>query len=273
MHKKTWVALACAGVLAGGVVGAQPPKSEHSPSAPSAGLTTVPAAPAVEAPKSGVDALTTMLTDSRTALGQLRDYTCTFTRQELRTGALSGEEVAELKVRTSPAGVYARFAKGPDTIAGMEVAFSAARKNGKMRYRPAGAAGSKGFHSLDVDDTKFMASNRHPVTDWTMVALLDHVATALAREKTLNNPVEVYTSDYQFAGRNVVRYEILTRRQHAFRTAYRMLVYVDKQTKLPLRFEAYDQPKSGATVGDLIEAYSFSDVKTNVGLGEGAFDY
>ena len=52
-----------------------------------------------------------------------------------------------------------------------------------------------------------------------------------------------------------------------------MLVYVDKETKLPVRFEAYDQPKSGAAAGDLLEAYSFSDLKLNAGLGENTFDY
>src|SRR5258705_4012607 len=106
-----------------------------------------------------------------------------------------------------------------------------------------------------------------------MTAVIDRVSAAAAREKTLNTPVEVYTGDYQFAGSNVVRYEILTRRPHAFRYAHRMLIYVDKATKLPLRYEAYDQPKANALVGDLFEAYSFSDVKVNVGLGENAFDY
>ncbi|MBN9121619.1 MAG: DUF1571 domain-containing protein, partial [Planctomycetes bacterium] len=106
-----------------------------------------------------------------------------------------------------------------------------------------------------------------------MAAIVDRVAAAAAREKTLNNPVEVYAGDFQFAGRNVTRYEIFTRRPHAFRYAHRMLVYVDKETKLPVRYEAYDQPKSGAAVGDLLEAYSFSDVKLNVGLGENSFEY
>ena len=65
----------------------------------------------------------------------------------------------------------------------------------------------------------------------------------------------------------------VTHTAYTFRYAHRMLLYVDKQTKLPLRFEAYDQPKANALVGDLFEAYSFSDMKANVGLGENAFDY
>ena len=269
MRVKTWVGVACAGLLAGGAVVGQPPKADP-PKAEVGKAEAAKGAPA-EAARPG-EALTAMLTDTRTALGKVRDYTCTFTRQVAVKGTLSGEQVAEMKVRTSPAGVYVRFAK-PDNVGGAEVAYSAARKNPKMRYRPAGAAGSKGFQTLDTDDAKFLAENRHPVTEWTMTAIVDRVSTAVAREKTLNNPVEVYTGEYQFAGRNVIRYEILTRRPHAFRYAHRMLVYVDKETKLPLRFEAYDQPKSGASTGDLMEMYSFSDVKLNVGIGENAFDY
>ena len=260
MRVKTWAAVACAGLLAGGAVIAQPPKTE-SPKGD---------AKAPEAPKAAGESLSAMLTDARAALGKVRDYSCTFTRQEMRGGTLSGEQVAEMKVRTAPAGVYVRFAR-PDAVAGMEIAYTGARKTQKMRYRPAGA-GAKGFKTVDLDDANFLAENRHPVTEWTMAAILDRVAAAAAREKTLNNPVEVYAGDYQFAGLNVTRYEILTRRPHAFRYAHRMLVYVDKATKLPVRYEAYDQPKSGAVVGDLIEAYSFSDVKLNVGLGENSFD-
>jgi hypothetical protein len=267
MRVKTWAGVACAGLLVGGAGLAQPPKSEP----PRVGE-PAKGEPAKADPARPAESLATMLADARTALGKVRDYTCTFTRQELRNGTLSGEQVAEMKVRTAPAGVYVRFAR-PEAIAGMEVAYSAGRKDTKIRYRPAGATGAKGFQTLSVDDPKFLADHRHPVTDWTMSAILDRVASAAAREKTLNNPVEVYTADYQFAGRGVVRYEILTRRPHAFRYAHRMLVYVDKETKLPVRYEAYDQPKGGASVGELFEAYSFSDLKLNVGIGENAFDY
>ncbi|AMV28690.1 hypothetical protein VT84_30070 [Gemmata sp. SH-PL17] len=267
MRGKRWASVACAGLFVGGAGIAQPPKSTPV----KAELNKLEAPKAPEGAKAG-DALVTMIADTRAALAKTRDYTCTFTRQEVRNGALSAEQVAEMKVRLNPGGVYVRFAR-PDTIAGMEVAYTAARKNQKMRYRPAGVGGAKGFRTVDLDDSKFLAENRHPVTEWTMSAVIDRVTAATAREKTLNNPVEVYTGDFQFAGRNVTRYEILTRRPHAFRYAHRMLVYIDKETKLPLRYEAYDQPKGSAAVGDLFEAYSFSDVKLNVGLGESNFDY
>ncbi len=239
---------------------AQPPSSEP-----------VKPAAATEAAKPA-DSLAAMLADARAAYAKTRDYSGTFTRQERIDGKLSAEQVGEMKMRVSPVGVYVKFAR-PEASAGMEVVYSSAKKDGKVRYRPAGVAGRKGFLKLDVDDTKFLADHRHPVTKWGMGPIIELIATATAREKTLNNPVEVFTSDFQFANRNVTKYEIFTRRPHALRYAAHMVVYIDKETKLPVRFEAYDDPKAGATNGDLLESYSFSDLKFNSGIGENAFDY
>jgi hypothetical protein len=255
---RNWAVVAVAGMAVGGVL-AQPPKTE-------------PVKPAGGVEPAKVDPLGTMLTEARAAYAKTRDYTGTFTRQERIKGTLGAEQVAEMKMRVSPVGVYVRFAR-PEAVAGMEVAYSAAVRDGKVRVRPAGITGRQGFQKLEVDDSKFLADNRHPVTAWGIGPIIERIATATSREKALNNPVEVYTADYQFAGRNVTKFEILLRRPHAARYAARMVVYVDKETKLPVRFEAYDDPKPGAATGELLEAYSFTDLKFNTGLGENTFDY
>jgi hypothetical protein len=250
-----------------GVAGADQPKPAAIP--PAGATTAAPTASTTPTPAKA-DPLATMLSEAKAAYAKMRDYTGTFTRQERINGVLGPEQVAEMKMRVQPVGVAVRFAR-PDSAAGMEVLYSAAARDGKVRYRPAGIAGRKGFQKLDVDDSQFLAANRHPVPEWGIGGILDRVANAVAREKTLNNPVEVYTAEYQFAGRAVTRYEILTRRPHAFRSAARMIVYVDNQTRLPVRFEAYDDPKPGNPTGDLLEAYSYTDLKWNTGLGESTF--
>jgi outer membrane lipoprotein-sorting protein len=262
MRARIWAVGAAAAALFG-VAAAQQPKTQ--PVKP-ASATTKPE------PAKSADALATMLGEARAAYAKTRDYSGTFTRQERVGGKLSAEQVGEIKARVSPFGMYVRFVR-PDNFAGAEVAYSAAKKDGKVRYRLAGVAGRKGFQVLGPEDAKFLADHRHPVTDWGIGPIIELIATSTAREKTLNNPVEVYTADYRFANRNVTRYEILTRRPHAFRYAAKMVVYVDKETKLPVRFEAYDEPKPGTTAGELIEAYSFTDLKFNSGLGENTFEY
>lgn len=247
MSRREWLAAVAAGGVAGGAVAADPPAQ--------------PADPAKEA-----DPLGAMLAEAKAAYAKLRDYTCTYTRQERVGGVLGAEQVAELKVRVKPAGVAVRWAR-PDAVAGQEAVYTA-NKPGKVKVR-AKAGGS--FQTLNVDDPKALDGSRHPVTEVGVGPTIDRLAAIAAREKGLNNPVEVFPSPYTFAGRPVTRYEVFTRRPHAHRYAHRVLVYVDHGTKLPVRFEAYDAPKAGRTEGDLREAYSYTDLKANVGLGDSAF--
>ncbi|MDB5311858.1 MAG: hypothetical protein JWO38_6060 [Gemmataceae bacterium] len=266
---RTWLAVA-AGGAAIGVAVAQPPATSPAPGkAPTSTVSpesTTPVDPARTA-----DPLGSMLTDAKAAYARVRDYVCVFTRQERVNGVLGAEQVAELKVRTKPFSMAIRFAR-PDAVAGLEAKFTSTTLSGKMKYRPAGAKGLNGTQMLSPDDPKVMAETRHPLTELGVGPVIDRLATIASREKTLGNPVEVYASDFQFAGRNVARYEMFTRRSHVYRYAYRCLVYVDKETKLPVRFEAYDEAKPGTTVGDLLEAYSYTDIKVNVGLGDSAFE-
>ena len=254
-RKFVWGSLV-AGIAAAGVAVAEPPAKTVEP---------VPDAVRM------ADPLGAMLADAKSAYSKVRDYSCTFTRQERMNGTLSAEQVAEMKVRVQPYSVYVRFAK-PDAVAGLEMAYVTGSRLGKVRYRPAGAKGVNGFTSVALDDPKLMAEMRHPLTEHGIGPMLDLLTSVAAREKVLGNPVEVFTADYQFAGRNATRYEVFTRRPHAHRYAYRTLVYVDKETKLPVRFEAYDQPKAGLSSGDMLEAYSYSEIKLNPGIGDSTFE-
>jgi len=263
MRKAAWGLVLGAAAL--GFVAAQPPKATPPGKAPA----TEPA-PLPDQVKTA-DPLGAMLSEAKAAYGKYRDYSCTFTRQERVGGVLGAEQIAEMKVRMKPYSVALRFAK-PDAVAGMEELYVSGTRTGKMKYRPAGAKGINGFQLVALDDPKVLADARHPITELGMGATIELLTSIANREKTLGNGLEVFTSEFQFAGKTVTRYEVLARRAHAHRYAYRMLVYVDKETKLPVRFEAYDAPKPGTTAGDLLEAYSYTDIKFNVGLGDSAFE-
>jgi hypothetical protein len=253
-----WGLVAVAGVA--GAAAAQPP----------AGGGSVKLVSAAEAAPQPGDPLGGMLAEAKTAYAKARDYVCTFTRQERVNGVLGAEQVGELKVRAKPYSVAVRFAR-PTAVYGMEMSYVAGSRLEKVTFRPAGAKGLDGALLVTLDDPKVMAENRHPVTELGIGAVLDRLSVVASREHILGNAVEAFTSDYTFAGRSVTRYEVYTRRPHAHRYAYKYLVFVDKETKLPARFEAYDAPKAGGTAADLLESYSFTDVKVNVGLGDSAF--
>jgi hypothetical protein len=245
------------GVAAIGFVAAQPPKPVEPAALPDQVKTA--------------DPLGAMLSDAKTAYSKVRDYTGVFTRQERVNGVLGAEQVAEMKVRAKPFSVALKFAK-PQAVAGMEELYVSGTRTGKMKYRPAGAKGINGFQLVSLDDPKILSETRHPVTEVGIAAVLERLTGIANREKTSGNGLEVYTTEYEFGGKKTTRYEVVARRAHAHRYAYRVLVYVDKKTKLPVRFEAYDAPKPGSTVGELLEAYSYTDLKFNVGLGDSSFE-
>ncbi|MFO0797581.1 MAG: DUF1571 domain-containing protein [Gemmataceae bacterium] len=256
---RTWrklMATAALGAAVGGAA-AQPP-------APAPGVKAAD-------PLRAADPLGAMVAEAKSAHAALRDYACTFTRQERVNGNLGAEQVAELKYRASPYSVSVRFAR-PAEVAGASATFATGKRLEQVKVRPAGAKGVDRFLLVGQDDPKAKLDGLHPVTGYGVGAVIDRVAKVAATEKAMNNTLEVHPGEFQFAGKTVTRYEILARRPHANRYAYRMLVYVDPQTKLPVRWEAYDAPRPGTTVGELVEMHSYTDLRANVGLGDTAFE-
>jgi hypothetical protein len=238
-----------------------------------AGAAVVRAADPPADPLRAADPLGLMLADARAGYARLRDYACTFTRQERVNGVMAPEQVAVMKVRVQPFCVHVRFAR-PEGIAGAEACFRADRPDGKVKVRVAGPKGVNGFVPVSATDPRAALDGRLALPELGVGKVIEVLTAVVGREKTLGNPVEVTTADYQFAGRPVTRYEVFTRRPHAARYAYRCVVCVDKEWKLPVRFEAYDQPRPGAAIdGELALAHSYSDLKPNVGLGDSSFNY
>ena len=135
MRMRSWAATAAIGIAAIGVAVAQQPKAAVIKSV-AATITPERAKP--------TDLLSAMLTDARAAYTRLRDYSGTYTRQERIDGTLGAEQVGEMKMRVSPAGVHVRFAR-PNSVSGMEIAYSAARKDAKVHYRLAGQCRAEGI--------------------------------------------------------------------------------------------------------------------------------
>jgi hypothetical protein len=214
-----------------------------------------------------------MLADARSAYSKVRDYTCHLVRQEKINGKLQPEQTCELRVRTQPFSVNLRV-MAPKEVSGQETSYLSSKSTSKVRFKAAGVEGIKhGFRSLALDDPKTLGHTRHPVTDTGLAATLDRVERAVAVEKRMNHPVQVLVAEYTFAGRPCTRYEIFAERPHTHRYAYRCVLYIDHETKLPIRFEAYDQPRPGGpSGGEVLEVHSFVGVRLNAGLGEAAFD-
>jgi hypothetical protein len=205
---------------------------------------------------------------AREVYEKVHDYQCTFIKQERINGVLQEEQTAIMKLRVAPFSVAMKFV-APKSISGREVNYVAGRNNGKLKAKPSGAISLVGFVTLDTHDPKAMQGTRHTITEAGLGNLIDRLnAAAQSRQ----SGVQVAVSEANVGNRPCVRIEVIDPGSDGSRTPYRSVIYFDKDTSLPIRFEGYDKPRDG-TVGELQECYTYLDLKFNLGLPDSAFGH
>lgn len=213
--------------------------------------------------------------DSKASFARVKDYIGLFYKQERINGQLQPEQTIQIRVRQQPFSVYMKWV-GPQKFVGQEACFVAGKNNNQMRGKSAGPLlGALGFVSLDPRDPKAMAQNRHPITEAGLGNLVDQIAEGADKERLLPaDQLMMNVGEYRFLNRPVTRLETIRKNNNGQFYAHRTIVYFDRETRLPVRFEAYDWPRQGGQQGgDLLECYSYVDMKFNVGLTDGAFNY
>lgn len=275
----TRASVCCLLLSAGLVVAADPvkpptpnfiPKLDEPP-APSTLVPTVVKVEFVEPAVKGEEAWAKALATAKETYAKTRDYSGYMVRQERIGGKLKDEQTAEIRVRTDPFCIYT-LTLAPKALFNQELAYISGKKEDKVRAKPAGIAGVPGFVTVAADDGKANVDSKYTLTNTGIGAILKRVEAALDAEAAAKNTPQVIATDYKFNDRPCTRYEIFCDRPHAKRFAARMVVYIDTEWKLPVRFEAYDAPKGGEKTGELTECVSFVKLIFNAGLGDSVFD-
>jgi hypothetical protein len=260
MRRMAWLAAGVSAVLAATAAAAPP-----APGRAVAYTTPATAAPAA-------DPVGKLIAEARQTYTQVRDYTAVFVKQERVGATLLAEQMAELRARTQPFSIHMKFT-APKDVAGREACFVFGKNHNRMRARGNGLLGAVGFVTLDLDDPKATKDNRHTLAEAGIGHLIERIAGCHAAG--LRNPAgaDVKLADYQFDGRPCTRVEVIHPRKHADAYAHRCVTYFDKETRLPVRFEAYDWPVAGGEpAGALLECYSYTKLRFNVGLADADFD-
>jgi hypothetical protein len=206
--------------------------------------------------------------EAAAAFEKVNDYTCTLLKQERIHGKLLPEQTAQMFVSEKPLfSVLLKFT-APQHLHGQEVCYVAGKNNGQMRVKGSGLKGAVGFVSVNVNDARVMAQSRHTINEGGLGNLIHNLGKTLADEPQAFAGVEM--ANVEWKERKCVRYEI--RHTDKGKSPFaRTVVYIDEELKLPVRVENYDAPRDGETVGELMESYSFVNLKLNVGLGAETF--
>jgi hypothetical protein len=242
------------------VVSAQPQMVAAQPAYPQAGQ------------ESALDDPLRMIAAARQSYQQVIDYQCILISQERVSNKLLPQNVIQMSFRKNPFSVYMKWL-GPKEKEGQEVCYVQGKNQNKMRVRAAGSfAGSLGFIPIDVNDPKVKQNSRHAITEAGLGNLIERVAKSWEAERNLNK-TQVNIAEYEYNKKRCIRVETMHREQHPSFYAYRCVIYFDKETWLPVRTESYDWPRQGGPAeGELLECFSYIDMRTNVGLQDGLFN-
>lgn len=238
------------------------------------GATTVAQAPpAPAAPLTPVEQASRLIAEARQSYQTVQDYTCTFIKRERVGNEMRPENVIVMRVRTQPFSVYFRWA-APKAIEGQEACFVAGRNNNMMRAHPIGILGVVGWVSVDPRDARAMKDNRHAISEAGIGNLIERISTGWEKDKGINQ-AQLQIADFEYNKRPCTRVEV----SHPGTPpgsfyAYRCVVYWDKETHLPIRYEAYDWPHQGGNPdGELLENYNYVNLRLNVGLSDAVFNH
>ena len=201
---------------------------------------------------------------------RVEDYTCTFFKRERIAGRMTALHVMDMKVRTKPQSIYFKFQQPAQ---GREAIYIAGRHSGKVLAHDVGLNKLiAGTLQLEPTSSRAMEDCRHPITEAGIGPLLDTLAKRWAVELNSDESVITFNEDMLVGEQRCTMIESThpLRRPHFLH--HKVRVYIDQETGLPIRFEAYDWPKHHRAQAELSEEYSYMQLKLNVGLRDIDFD-
>ena len=196
----------------------------------------------------------------------VQDYTCVMIKRERVNGELLPREYLDMKARNRPFSVYFKW---KEPYQGREAIYVEAQNKGKLLVHSTGVEKVVGGTvALDPRGKTAMENSRHDVTEAGIGNLVEQLCTRWESEKKLGK-TQVEMKDNSKVD-NRVCWCVKTLQPHdpSNYSYYRTRVFFDKDNGLPIRFEGYDWPSTGSSPdGDLIEEYTYRDLKFNVALG------
>ena len=203
---------------------------------------------------------------------EIKDYTATMMKQENINGDLQEAQIMDLKFRQVPFSVYLKF-RWPKKISGQQAIYVQGQNDNKLVAHGVGGERILGTQKLDPKGFIAMRGNKYPITDIGILNLVDKLLEVGRRDAKYGEcEVNYYDEDVAVDDRPCTLIEVVhpfPRKNFQFHIAR---IYVDKELNLPIRYESYDWPKKEGDDPILIEAYTYRNIKINVGLTDADFD-
>jgi len=240
-----------------------------------------PPAPVVAA-KHPLDPALDIARDALARIEQgIDDYTCRIIKQERIRGNLEPAEYMDAKIRNrklqdgkiiKPLSVYMKFV-APDGVKGRECIWVEGQNNNKLRAHEGGTAG-RFLPSvwLDPDGALAMRGQLHPIYDIGIENLVLKLIERGTKEKKFDECEVEFVEGATINRRPCTLLRVLHPVQRPHFEFAKAEIFIDDELKVPVRYAAYFWPAKPGEPEPVLEAYTYLNLKTNVGLKDADFD-
>jgi hypothetical protein len=211
---------------------------------------------------------------------EVRDYECTLTSRERVGDTLREPYVMAACIRNRrteegrvvvPLSVYLKFVE-PASMAGQEVLWVEGKDGNRLLGHQGGTLGRfMPSVRLDPQGPIAMRGNRYPISDIGVANLARKLLERGLLDRRYQE-VEVEFKEATIDDRPCTLIEVRHPVQRPQFDFYMSRIYVDKELKLPVSYAAYSWPEPGSSEPVLIEEYTYTNMKVNVGLTDEDFD-
>jgi hypothetical protein len=211
-----------------------------------------------------------VLTDVLAHIDQnVRDYTCTLTKQEALDGVLSEQQSIMMKVRNQPFSVYMYFLK---PFQGREVLFVDGVNNNEMTVLETGFKRHLGKMNLDPNGMIAMRGQRHPITQVGLRNLTARLLAGKTAEMAFPECTVASDPNQTICGRPATLIQITHPTQRKEFATHITRIFLDNELKVPICYDAFMWPETPGGKPTLDARYIYSNLKLNVGLAAQDFD-
>jgi hypothetical protein len=202
----------------------------------------------------------------------IRDYSATLVKRERINGKLNDYEYLFVKIRHQPFSVYIGFL-GPPSLKGQEVLYVDGQNNGNMWAHTTGMKDTLvGTISLRPDGMIAMQGQRYPLTEIGLVNLTHRLVEVGQQDINYGECEVKFFPGAKINNRLCTCIQAIhpvPRRNFRYHLAR---IFVDDQLSVPIRYESYDWPKEPGAAPELLEEYTYLNLKINQGFTDLDFD-
>lgn len=191
----------------------------------------------------------------------MNDYTCTMAKKELVDGEYISWQKVIYKYKKYD-NYYMKWTEGSQE--GMEVIYAGKKYDYKLKAHLGGYMNLMNL-SIDPKGSTAMKKSRHPITESHLGFTIQLMKNSLQKAKNEKGCKIEFVKEQTLNKRNVKLYKAEFPPNKGF-YGHSIYIYLDDLLNLPVKFDVYDWNDK------LLESYTFSDMKINVGLKDIDFD-